>query len=162
MGFLGSRASSLSDVSLVLLVAAAVLITLAWRSAVRRDGTRHHALMILGVATAWFFFLTYMANRLYHIASGTPVADFGGPAAWRRAWWIPLIVVHSSAATIVLLWSLAQVWSGYRRARKSEGRWRMSANDRPRHAATGRGFLAVWYLTTATGILVYLSLYVLW
>lgn len=163
MGFLGTAASPLSDLSLVLLILAAVLIFVAWRRAAAGDGSAHHYLVLTGVALAWFFFLTYMLGRILHMVAGTAGPQFAGPPEARRLWWIPLIAVHSLSATVALVWSVVQIVSGYRHAsRRRPGAWQMPPDGRVRHARGGHGFLVAWTLTTVTGVLVYLSLYVVW
>ncbi|MHB8586963.1 MAG: DUF420 domain-containing protein [Thermoplasmatota archaeon] len=158
MGFLGTKAADVTDVTIILLVIAAIIITWAWSKARKGDGTRHHYGMIAGVTVAWLFFLAYMLGSFLHATT-----TFNGPSWARLAWWYPLIAVHSLAATIVLVWSLYQIWSGFRYAIHPAPReWAMEGQNRRHHAKGGKGFLTLWYITTATGILVYLTLYVIW
>lgn len=128
---------------------AIVVISLAWRSIRRGEIARHRAGMVAGVA----LFATFLVLYLYKVILEGPT-EFVGPAVVDTYVYLPALAVHVLLAVVcvpllyyVLLLAVTRP---------------VSEIPLTRHPTVGRVAAALWLVSFALGILVYLLLYVLY
>lgn len=125
------------------MILSAVLMGFGWHAIRHHRVHRHRAIMLTAAGFATAFFLSYVAKTLL-------VGDttFGGPKAWETSYQI-FLQVHVILATLAgvagiftLVWALQGHFHRHRRIAP----W----------TATG------WFVAAATGLVVFLLLYVLY
>jgi uncharacterized membrane protein YozB (DUF420 family) len=109
----------------------------------RRKTTAHRTCMLTALGTSCLFLISYL---IYHSQAGT--TRFTGQG-WIRSLYFTILTTHTFlAAAIVPLVILT-----LRRALRGEF---------PRHARIARWTLPIWLYVSATGVAIYLMLYVLY
>ena len=142
MGLFGTKASLFSDISLILefLVTAFFIAGLRYAGKVR---PRHCMLMATAFTLDVSFMVSYMIKSL--IEGRT---EFVGPETIRIYVYLPTVIVHSIISLLVLFMAAYMVFSGFRG-------WK------EKHRRLGMLTFYTWLVSFASGIAVYLLLYVL-
>ncbi|MFC7154402.1 DUF420 domain-containing protein [Halomarina halobia] len=133
-------------VNAVISAVAIVLIGSGWYWIRRGRVDRHRAAMLAGFA----LFATFLALYLYRVSIEGP-SEFPGPAAVETYLYLPVLAIHVTLAIVcipllyyVLLLAATRPWP------------ELSATNHPR---VGRIAAALWLVSFALGIVVYLLLY---
>ena len=131
----------------IISLTAIAVIGLGWRE-IRAGNVERHRVAMVGAFVLFALFLVFYLYRL--IALGGP-ASFPGPASVERFVYLPVLAVHILLAVVcipllyyVLLLAATHTIGELRRTR---------------HAEIGRIAAALWLLSFALGIVVYLMLY---
>lgn len=123
-------------------LAAVLLLAGRWQIHRRREAA-HRACMIAAFATSVVFLVSYLS---YH-ATHDDLVRYQGPA-WGRTPYLVLLLSHTVLAAAVPFLALRTLWLGLKDRRASHRRW-------------ARITFPIWLYVSATGVLVYLVLYVL-
>jgi putative membrane protein len=125
---------------------AGVLLVLGVRAVRRGDERLHKRLMLSALGVSAAFLASYL---WYHFAvrAGQPTR-FVGPAA-ARAVYLAVLGSHTLLAAVVPFLALRVAWLGLK-------------DRRGPHRRLARWTYPVWLYVSATGVAVYLMLYVLW
>ncbi len=157
-GFLGTRGTLLSDISLVLEFAIVAIVLVGLRFGRKHRGWPHHWTMLASTAVFLAFFVLYMVHR-----SVDPAATFSSHGMLYFALYLPVVIVHSLVSTVAFILgvfvSVQAIRKGARGAR--ERSYALSADYLPRHTRIGVVSAWCYLLSAVTGIAVYYLLYVL-
>jgi putative membrane protein len=157
-GFLGTKASMLSDVSLILETVIVVGIMYAWYLGKKHKSLNHHWLMLVMVLVDVGFLIVYM---IHHAVD--PKVLFPSHDAVYKYVYLPLVIVHSFISSAAFILGLILSINGIRRRNKDAKAsvYAFVSGYRPKHARLG--VWAAWsYLISAiTGIAVYYMLYMM-
>lgn len=139
--------AAIPHVNAAISLTAIVTIALGWRS-IRAGRVDRHRLAMLG---AFGLFVGFLALYLYRLVALGGPASFPGPATVERFVYLPVLAVHILLAVVclpLLYYVLLLAMT------RSVGELR-----RTRHAAVGRIAAALWVVSFALGVVVYLMLY---
>ena len=153
MGFLGTSAGVVSDLSLIFEVVILGIITFAWLKARAKESNLHHKMTILATILNVLFVLSYMIKSY---VESPPT--FQGPESIRVGVYLPVVIVHGLVSTIVLVLSLVLIYISIKGANK-EKKWKFSKEKKPKHKKMGRLMFLMWSIAMITGIIVYILLY---
>ncbi|MCL6516261.1 DUF420 domain-containing protein [Alicyclobacillus sp.] len=124
------------------ILASAVVMAVGWHQIRHRRVESHRRLMLAGAVLAVLFFVTYVLKTI--VVGDT---SFGGPAAWRLPYQV-FLQIHSVLATIAAILGILTLRAAYRE--------RFSA-----HRRLGPWTLVLWFITAASGLVVFLLLYII-
>lgn len=140
-----------SDVGLILEIMTTLLFTIGYFYEKKRG--KHCIIMGAAVTTNVAFVISYMVSRLLRSEVPLPPSQF---AALYRS----IVILHSVLSVLVLILAISQAFLAYR--------WRKKNNDiiglgrtRPTHRKLGLTTLILWYISFASGVIIYAVLYVL-
>ncbi|SFU87089.1 DUF420 domain-containing protein [Alicyclobacillus macrosporangiidus] len=124
------------------ILASAVAMALGWFQIRRRRVEAHRRLMLTGVVLAALFFVTYVAKTLL-------IGDtaFGGPERWRLPYQV-FLQVHSVLATVAAILGIITLRAAYR-------------ENFSLHRRIGPWTASIWFITAASGLVVFLLLYII-
>ena len=125
---------ALNGLSLVFLLA-------GYRAVRLRRVVMHKRLMIGALAASVAFLAAYLTHHALHGSTRYPFED------WTRTLYLAVLIPHSLLAALIVPFVLRGVWLAWRE--------RFEA-----HARLMRRVWPVWIYVSATGILVYLMLYI--
>ncbi|HEY3317922.1 MAG TPA: DUF420 domain-containing protein [Coriobacteriia bacterium] len=155
-GFLGTKATLLSDVNLVLELVIIAIVLAGWRYGRAHRGWQHHWTMLVTVAVFLAFFLIYMLRRTLEPPVTFPTRD-----TLYFAVYLPVVIVHSAVSTVAFLLGTFVSVQGLRKGVRNSAKraYALKAGYRPRHARLG--IISTWcyVLSAVSGIAVYLLLY---
>ncbi len=157
MGLYGTTASTISDIALTLEVLIMAVFFAGAVQARRHDANRHYKIMTAGFLLNLAFVFSYMAKSI--LEGGT---KFKGPPEVYGSVYLPLVIVHGIAALSAFFLAGYTVYYGYTRSVKDKKRAYRRKEQYWTHRKLGYTTLAVWFTALATGILVYLFLYVIY
>lgn len=125
---------------------AIVVIGYGWVAIRRHRVQRHRVAMVTGFA----LFATFLALYLYKVALTGPT-PFDGPAVVERFVYLPVLAVHMTLAVVCvpLLWYVFLIGITHP----------VAEIPGTRHPRVGRVAAALWLLSFALGVVVYLLLY---
>lgn len=125
------------------IISSAVVFGFGWREIRRGHREAHRRLMITGSFLAAFFFISYVLKTV--LIGDT---SFGGPNKYKLAYQT-FLQIHSILATvaailgvITLTYALKSIFS--------------------RHRKIGPWTVVIWFITAATGLAVFLMLYIIY
>lgn len=119
------------------------ILLLTGRMYIGRGMIAHHrASMIAALLASTLFLVGYLT---YHAYAGT--TRFAAPPAL-RAFYLTILFTHTLLAAVIVPLVLTTLWRALR-------------NQFERHRAIARWTLPLWLYVSATGVLIYLLLYVL-
>ncbi|MBA4495449.1 DUF420 domain-containing protein [Paenactinomyces guangxiensis] len=121
-------------------VTSAICMAIGWRMIRRGKVDAHRRLMIASVAFAALFFILYMARTIF-IGN----TDFGGPESF-RPYYTAFLVFH---IILTIIAPVLAVITLYFAAKKRFDK----------HKKVGPWTARVWFVTAATGLIVYLLLF---
>ncbi len=155
---MGTRASFLSDVSLILETVIVILIIVGYFYARKHKGWNHHYLMLVTVIVDIGFLVIYMARRAIE-----PSVLFPEHNIFYFAVYLPVVMVHSIISSVALILGLILLVNGIKNGLKNKERkkYTFSKEYRPRHKKMGLWGLWSYLLSGITGILVYIMLYMI-
>lgn len=133
----------LPTISTFFIVLSAILIAIGWVLIVKGRKKEHKTVMILAALSALTFFIIYMSRTIF-IGN----TSFGGPEELKGAYTI-FLVFHIILATTGAIFGLVTLTLAFRRKISKHQKW-------------GPVTSIVWFFTAATGVVVYLLLYILY
>ncbi len=154
MGFLGTSAGVVSDLSLIFEIIIIAIITFSWLKARAKDTNMHHRMMIIAVIVNVVFVLSYMVKSLVEGQT-----SFQGPENVKVGLYLPVVIVHGLISILVLALSFVLIYLGIKWGIKGQ-KWAMNREKRPKHKKFGSLLFLMWYIALITGVIVYLLLYV--
>ncbi|MDI3299281.1 MAG: DUF420 domain-containing protein [Bacillota bacterium] len=125
------------------MIASALAVALGWRRIRQRRVEQHRRLMLGAAALGAAFFLSYAVRTL---AVGD--TSFGGPPSLRLPY-LTFLQVHTLLATLAGILGIVAL------RRALSGRF-------PQHRRVAPWTAAMWLVAAATGLVVYLMLYVIY
>lgn len=137
MGFI------LPTISTSFIVISAILVAIGWAFIVRGNIERHRRTMIAASLFALGFFIIYMSRTIF-LGNVT----FGGPDHL-KIYYTLFLIFHIVLATTGGVFGLITLYLAWK-------------NNISKHKKWGPVTSVIWFFTAATGIIVYLLLYVLY
>lgn len=134
------------NAALNLLAAVLLLLGLYWIKRGREAAHRRAMLACFGVST--IFLVCYLA---YHASAGSrkfPTGD-GAPPDWIRYGYYGMLLTHVVLAAAVPVLALLTIYHGLR-------------DHRLKHRALARWTFPIWLYVSVTGVLVYLTMHVVY
>lgn len=150
-GFLGTRASFLSDLLLISLVVLTPAFLFGFSLARKHDGAGHRLVMVGTYAVIVTFVLIYIWHNL---TEGFPPLRGSIFSTFNLVYYL-IGITHSALAVAALLMGGSQLYTGYRFTGENPG-WTMRRQDRAVHSRSGRRTLIVFAFTALTGIAFYM------
>ncbi len=159
MAFLGTGASLLQDITLVILWVGAGLNLVGVHFGRTHQTRRHFYTMVLTAATVLLFLSFYLARVMIEGAT-----KFPGPDSVRGSVYVPLLIVHacSAIATVALL--VYVVTLALSDLQRVDGQYVLALQPGKAryHHRFATPFRILWVTTAVTGTTVYLFLFVLY
>ncbi len=157
-GFLGTKATSLSDVSLILETIIVILILVGYFYGRKHRGWNHHYLMLVTFIVDIGFLIVYMARRVLE-----PTVLFPEHNIFYFAVYLPIVIVHSIISSVALVIGAILVVKGIKRGikNKEKKKYSLPKDYRPKHKKLGVWGVWSYLLSGITGIMVYVMLYMI-
>jgi putative membrane protein len=129
-------------ISTCFIVLSAILMAFGWYFVRKGNMAAHKKFMVAASVCVFCFFILYM-SRTALIGNMT----FGGPTQWKWAYlsYLAFHILLATSGGILVLVSLFLGWKGKIAFHKKVGPWTTN----------------IWFATAATGVLLYLVLYVI-
>ena len=154
-GFLGTRASFLSDLLLLSLVILTPAFLFGFTLARKHRGAGHRLVMLGTYAVVVTFVLIYIWHNL---TEGFPPLKGNIFSIFNLGYFV-IGTTHSALAVAALIMGGNQLYTGYGFTGQNTG-WAMSKHDRAVHSRRGKRTLLVLAFTALTGIAFYLWVFV--
>jgi putative membrane protein len=132
----------IADFNEACMIASALAVAIGWRLIRRRQIAAHRRAMLTAAALALAFFLSYALHTL--LVGDT---SFGGPAAWLMPYLI-FLQIHTVLATVAGVMGIITI------------RWALR-KEFAKHRRIAPWTASLWFVAAATGLMVYLMLYVI-
>jgi putative membrane protein len=132
-----------SVINQIFILTSAISIAFGWRAIRKQQVTTHKRLMTLGGVLAALFFVSYVLKTI--LIGDT---SFGGPQSAKVPYQI-FLQTHSILATVGGILGLISLYTGYK-ARYGT------------HKRLGPWTSVTWFITAASGLAVFLLLYVIY
>jgi putative membrane protein len=116
-------------------------MAIGWVFIRRRQVEAHKRMMITGSVLAALFFIGYVTKTVVYGDT-----TFGGPEGWKVPYQV-FLQIHSILATVAAVLGIITLWLAFK------GRF-------TKHRKVGPWTASVWFVTAATGLTVFLLLYV--
>ncbi len=120
-GFLGTHGTWGADVSFIMAVTFTVLFLIGWRMAKRREGNRHHTLVLWAMVGMLVYFTFYYLARGLGALATEGKEGFGGPAWMYDYVFSPLLTIHILVVSVGLVMAVYMIVLGFRTAIKNNG-----------------------------------------
>lgn len=130
-------------ISTIFIGISAIFVALGWIAIARRQIDLHKKMMFLGAVFASIFFITYVAKTVFVGSTA-----FGGPEEVKLYYTI-FLIFHITLATTAAGLGITALVSGYK-------------NNMRLHRRLGPITSVIWFLSSSSGILVFLLLYVIY
>lgn len=154
-GFLGTRASFLSDLLLLSLIILVPAFVTGFILARRRRGSTHRLVMLTTYSVVVGFVIVYI---IHNLVEGFP--PFLGPRfSVYNIVYLTVGITHSILATAALAFGGYQLFTGYTYS-AGQRVWAMPGSKRRHHRGWGHRALVCFGLTAATGIFFYFWVFV--
>lgn len=121
----------------------AVLVAIGWRQIIRKRQESHKRFMLAGAVFALLFFILYVSKTVF-VGS----TQFGGPDHLKIAYLL-FLLFHIVLSTVAAVFGIVTLTLAFKQ--------RFA-----KHRKVGRITSIIWLFTAATGITVYVLLYVLY
>jgi putative membrane protein len=131
----------LPTISTSCIVISAALVAYGWYLIRKRNMDAHKKAMLTAAVFALLFFIIYLSRTIF-IGN----TSFGGPDSV-KVYYTIFLVFHIVLATIGAIFGIVTLWTGLK-------------DHRARHKRLGPITSVIWFFTAATGVAVYLLLYV--
>jgi putative membrane protein len=138
---MGHSLPILPTISTSCIVISAALVAYGWYLIRRRNIDAHKKVMLTAAVFALLFFIIYLSRTIF-IGN----TSFGGPDSM-KVYYTIFLVFHIVLATAGAVFGIVTIWTGLK-------------DIRVRHKRLGPIASVVWFFTAATGVIVYLLLYV--
>lgn len=157
-GFFGTKASFLSDVSLILETVIVGGIMYGWYLGRKHRSSNHHWLMLVMVIVDVAFLAVYMVHQVIDPKVLFPVHN-----AFYSYVYLPTVLVHSFISSVAFILGIVLSIKGIRHHVKDTkpGTYVLTKEYRPRHARMGRWTAWSYLISALTGIAVYYMLYIM-
>ncbi|MCL6625775.1 DUF420 domain-containing protein [Alicyclobacillus shizuokensis] len=124
------------------IISSAIVMAFGWRAIRKGRRETHRRLMLTGSVLAALFFISYVVKTV--VVGDT---SFGGPAQWRTPYQV-FLQAHSILATVAAILGVITLVLAFRASFR-------------RHKRVGPWTVSVWFVTAATGLMVFLLLYII-
>jgi uncharacterized membrane protein YozB (DUF420 family) len=121
-GFLGTHGTFGADASFLMALFFTILFIFGWRLARRRDGNRHHTLVLWAMVGMLIYFTFYYLARGLGALATENQEGFGGPAWVYTYIFSPLLTVHILVVSVGLVMAVYMIILGFRTAIKTNGK----------------------------------------
>jgi putative membrane protein len=124
------------------IISSAIVMAFGWRQIRKGNETAHRRLMLTGSTLAALFFVSYVVKTV--VVGDT---SFGGPASWQGPYQV-FLQIHSVLATVAAVLGVITLIFAFR-------------HRFYRHRRVGPWTIITWFITAATGLMVFLLLYII-
>jgi len=122
-GFLGTHATLGADLSFFLAVVFTVIFLIGWYLAKKRQGSRHHTVVLWGMVSMLVYFTGYYQIRGLGVLAAEGGEGFGGPDWVYSYIFKPTLAIHILLVTLGIIMAVYMIVLGFRASYKIEGRW---------------------------------------
>lgn len=130
-------------ISTVFIAISAILVAIGWRLIVQGKREQHRKVMLAGAAFALAFFIVYVTRS----AVAGNVA-FGGPDYLKLPYFI-FLITHIILSAVAAVFGIITIRLAFKK-------------NFTKHRKIGRYTATIWLITSVSGIMVYLLLYVIY
>lgn len=157
-GFFGTKASLLSDISLVLETFIVAGIMWGWWLGTKHKSFKHHWLMLVTVIVDVAFLVVYMIHQAVD-----PKVLFPSHDTFYKVVYLPTVLVHSFISSVAFILGIWLAVQGIRHHVKDSrpGVYVLTREYRPRHGRMGVWTAWSYLISALTGIAVYYMLYMM-
>jgi len=120
-GFFGTHATIGADLSQLMAALFTGLFVIGWIQARKRQGTRHHWLMLGGMVAMLAFFTSYYLFRQLGVLAFEGKEGFGGSQSLYDHVFIPLLTFHIILVIVGLVMAVYMIVLGFRAQAKRGG-----------------------------------------
>ncbi|MFQ5431441.1 MAG: DUF420 domain-containing protein [Nitrospinota bacterium] len=124
-GFLGTHATLGADVSFLLAVVFTFLFLIGWYFAKKRQGSRHHTIVLWGMVSMLIYFTGYYQIRGLGVLVSEGREGFGGPDWVYSYVFKPTLTIHILLVSIGIIMAVYMIVLGFRASYKIEGKWQL-------------------------------------
>lgn len=121
-GFLPAHGTLGADLSFIMALLFTALFLIGWKMAKRREGNRHHTLVLWAMVSMLAYFTVYYLARGLGALATEGKEGFGGPAWLYTYFFTPLLTIHILVVSIGLVLAVYMIVLGFRAAVKRSGR----------------------------------------
>jgi len=137
-GFLGTHAAMGADISFLLAVVFTVIFLIGWYFAKKRQGSRHHTVVLWGMVSMLVYFTGYYQIRGLGVLAAEGREGFGGPDWVYSYLFKPTLTIHVLLVSIGIIMAVYMIILGFRASDKVEGKWLLREGSDLR--VSGRNF----------------------
>ncbi|TVX88236.1 DUF420 domain-containing protein [Paenibacillus agilis] len=130
-------------ISTFFIVLSAILVAIGWRQIIKGKRKEHERTMKLAAIAAILFFIIYVSRTIF-----VGNTSWGGPDSLKTIYLV-FLLFHIVLATVAAVFGLTTLYLGFK-----------AKYDK--HRKLGRVTATIWFITAATGTMVYVLLYVLY
>ncbi|MBD8499895.1 DUF420 domain-containing protein [Paenibacillus arenosi] len=130
-------------ISTFFIVLSAILVAIGWRQIIKGKRKEHERTMKLAAIAAILFFIIYVSRTIF-----VGNTSWGGPDSLKTIYLV-FLLFHIVLATVAAVFGLTTLYLGFK-----------AKYDK--HRKLGRVTATIWFITAATGAMVYVLLYILY
>lgn len=113
-GFLGTYGTMGADLSFVMALLFTLLFIIGWRLGKRKQGNKHHTLVLGAMVSMMIYFTVYYLARGLGALATEGKEGFGGPEWLYSYFFKPLLTIHILAVSIGLVLAVYMIVLGFR------------------------------------------------
>jgi uncharacterized membrane protein YozB (DUF420 family) len=113
-GFLGTYGTMGADLSFVMALLFTVLFIIGWRLGKKKQGNKHHTLVLGAMISMMVYFTVYYLARGLGALATEGKEGFGGPEWLYSYFFKPLLTIHILAVSIGLVLAVYMIILGFR------------------------------------------------
>jgi len=122
-GFLGTHATMGADISFLLAAVFTVIFLIGWYFAKKRQGSRHHTVVLWGMVSMLVYFTGYYRIRGLGVLVAEGREGFGGPDWVYSYVFKPTLTIHVLLVSIGIIMAVYMIVLGFRASYKVDGKW---------------------------------------
>ncbi|MCR8845153.1 DUF420 domain-containing protein [Paenibacillus sp. SC116] len=130
-------------ISTFFIVLSAILVAIGWRQIIKGKRKEHERTMKRAAIAAILFFIIYVSRTIF-----VGNTSWGGPDSLKTIYLV-FLLFHIVLATVAAVFGLTTLYLGFK-----------AKYDK--HRKLGRVTATIWFITAATGTMVYVLLYILY
>ena len=120
-GFLPTHGTLGADLSFIMALVFTVLFIIGWRMGRKKQGNRHHGVVLWGMVSMLAYFTVYYLARGLGALATEGKEGFGGPEWLYNYVFTPLLTIHILVVSIGLVLAVYMIILGFRVAVKQMG-----------------------------------------
>ena len=128
-GFLVASGTIGADLSYFLAIVFTILFILSWRLAKMGEGTRHHNLIFVSMASMVAYFVTYYWFRQLGVLVLQGKEGFGGSEEIYSNVFMPILTTHLVLVTVGLIMAFYMTIEGFRASQKVDGIYTLTEGE---------------------------------
>jgi uncharacterized membrane protein YozB (DUF420 family) len=128
-GFLGTHGTMGADLTFILAIVFTLLFVVAWFAARKRQGNRHHVIILWARLAMFIYFSFYYLTRGLGVLAIQGRQGFGGPDWFYAYIFTPILTTHILLVSVGLVMAVYMIALGFRVSFKESGRRLLKAGE---------------------------------